>query len=166
CSVQSAFQTHGHNGDDMSGFFTSIYRRPLCAYSVAAGALAAPLAAHAADAYPNRPVTMVVPFTPGGGTDNVARLLGDRLGKELGQSVIIDNRGGASGTIGTTSVANAQADGYRLLFTSSAPITIAPNMPGSKLQYDPVQSFEPIAMVAQQPVLIVVNAKSPAKTLE
>lgn len=122
--------------------------------------------AQAQNDYPARPISMVVPFTPGGGTDGVARILGDQLGKQLKQSIVIDNRAGAAGVIGTASVAKASPDGYRILFTSSAPITIASNMPDSTLNYDPVQDLAPVALVARQPVLVVVNAKSPAKSLE
>lgn len=146
----------------------SLWRKALrvlnvAALSVAFGAVGT---GWAADHYPARPIMMTVPFTPGGGTDVVARLLSEPLAKQLGESVVIDNRAGAAGTIGTASVARASPDGYRILFTSSAPITIAGSMPGVSLQYDALKDLTPIAMVATQPVMIVVNSKSEIESLD
>jgi tripartite-type tricarboxylate transporter receptor subunit TctC len=130
------------------------------------GALAAsllPLGARAQATYPQRPVKLVVPFAVGGGTDVLARLMSQRLAERLGQPIVVDNRGGAGGTVGAVQVAKAAPDGYTLLFTSLAPVTIAPNLPGMKPGYDARRDLLPIAMVARQPVLLVANARLPVK---
>jgi tripartite-type tricarboxylate transporter receptor subunit TctC len=88
----------------------------------AVAAVAAPLAAAAQD-YPNRPVTLIVNFPPGGSTDTMARIIREPLSQALGQSVIIDNRGGAGGTTGAAAVANARPDGYTLLLSANSPLT-------------------------------------------
>jgi tripartite-type tricarboxylate transporter receptor subunit TctC len=116
--------------------------------------LASPAAAD--EAYPARPIRMVVPFPAAGPTDIVARILGARLQQSLGQSIVIDNRGGAGGTIGSEIVAQAPPDGYTILMGTLATHTldtlILPNMP-----YDPVRDFEPIARVLINPNLLLVN---------
>ncbi|WP_076999995.1 tripartite tricarboxylate transporter substrate binding protein [Variovorax sp. KK3] len=117
--------------------------------------------AFAADAYPTKPVTLVVGFAPGGSGDILARLMGEALGKALGQPVIVDNRPGAGATIATSFVAAAPADGQTLLFVTSG-------FPGStalypKLNYDTVKSFAPVAKVGASPVVVVVPAGSPFK---
>lgn len=116
--------------------------------------------------YPERAVTMVVPFSAGGATDVLARVYSEPLARVLGQPVVVDNRAGAAGVIGTAAVAKSEADGYRILFAPMAPITIAGNMPGMTLGYDPQKDLAPIAMVARQPVLLVVNAKLPVTTFD
>jgi tripartite-type tricarboxylate transporter receptor subunit TctC len=130
------------------------------------GAFAAslmPLGARAQAAYPQRPVKLVVPFAVGGGTDVLARLLAQRVAERLGQAVVVDNRGGAGGTVGAAQVARAAPDGYTLLFTSLAPVTIAPSLPGLTPGYDARRDLLPVAMVARQPVLLVANARLPVK---
>ncbi|MCK9511125.1 MAG: tripartite tricarboxylate transporter substrate binding protein [Pigmentiphaga sp.] len=119
-----------------------------------------------AQTYPDRAVSMVIPFGAGGGTDVLGRITSEPLARELGQPIVVENRGGAAGAIGTAVVAKADPDGYRLLFTAMAPITAAPNMPGANVPYDPQTDLAPIAMVARQPVLLVVNAKLPVASLE
>jgi len=128
-------------------------------------ALAAALAALPALAqYPDHPIKAVVPFPAGGGTDVFARLVSDRLGKALGQPVVIDNKGGADGNIGMEFTAKAPADGYTILFNSSA-ATVNPVM-YSKLRFDPARELTPIAVLCEYYNLVVVNAeKVPAKTL-
>lgn len=106
-------------------------------------------------AYPSRPVRMVVPFPPGGGADIVARLIGERLTEHWRQQVIIDNRGGAGGTIGTALVSRAAPDGYTLMMASSNHPINAALYP--KLSYDPLKSFEPIALVGHAPLVLAVN---------
>ncbi|RPI45379.1 MAG: hypothetical protein EHM59_10320 [Betaproteobacteria bacterium] len=100
-----------------------------------------------AQTYPVRPVRMIVPFAPGGTADIIGRPLAQRLGETLGSSVVVDNRGGAGGSVGVILVAKATPDGYTLLLGSSGAITIAPSL--SKLSYDPAADFAPIGMVAQ-----------------
>ena len=115
---------------------------------------------HARRAYPTAPVKVVVPFGAGGATDILARVFADRLQQHLGQPFTVENRGGAAGQIAATAVARSPADGSTLMFTTAAPITIAPLM-NDKVQYDPRKDFVPIAVVAVMPVWLVVNANSP-----
>lgn len=112
--------------------------------------------------YPDKPIRLIVPFTPGGVTDNIGRVLAERMGRELGQSLIIDNRAGANGRIGTDAVAKAAPDGYTLLLGGIGALTIHPHM--LKLPYDPVNDFVPISLVATNDVVIVINPKLPPKT--
>jgi tripartite-type tricarboxylate transporter receptor subunit TctC len=127
-----------------------------CTASVLAGAPAE------AQTYPDKPIRLIVPFTPGGVTDNIGRVLAERMGRELGQSIIIDNRAGANGRIGTDAVAKAAPDGYTLLLGGIGALTIHPHM--LKVPYDPVNDFVPISLVATNDVVIVVNPKLPVKT--
>ena len=117
-----------------------------------------------AQTYPTGPIRLLVPFGAGGATDVVARVFADRLAQRMGQSFTVENRGGAAGQIAATAFARAPADGYTLMFTTAAPITVAPLM-NDKVQYDPRKDFIPVAVVAVQPVWVVVNAASPFKTL-
>ncbi len=121
--------------------------------------------APAADAYPSRPIRIVVPFAPGGAVDAVARLDAQYLTKELGQQVYVDNRGGAGGTIGSAFVAKAAPDGYTLRADplSSAVIN---GLVYKNLPFDPRHDFTPVAELAETPTLLVINAALPAKTLQ
>jgi len=113
-------------------------------------------------AYPNRPVRLIIPFPPGGSNDVVGRAIGQQLGEKLGQGVVIDNRGGAGGIIGTEQAAKAPADGYTLLLISVAfPTSIAFN----RLPQDIMKSFDPVAMLGSGPALLVVPASSPANSV-
>ena len=114
--------------------------------------------------YPDHPIKGIVPFPAGGGTDVFARLVSDRLGKALGQPVVIENKGGADGNIGMEFVAKAPADGYTMLFNSSA-ATVNPVMYG-KLRFDPARELRPVTVLCEYYNLVVVNAeKIPATTL-
>ena len=115
-----------------------------------------------AETYPDKPIKLIVPFTPGGVTDNIGRVLGERMGRELGQSIVIDNRAGANGRIGTDAVAKAAPDGYTLLLGGIGALTIHPNM--MKLPYDPIADFIPISLIATNDVVIVINPKLPPRT--
>lgn len=128
-------------------------------------ALACAAGAGAQQAFPNKPIRLVVGFAPGGNTDTVARVVGAKLGERLGTQVIIDNRGGAGGTIGTEIAARANSDGYTLTMgtTTTHAIAVAAY---PKLRYDPVKDFEPIALVAIAPYLLVVNQNVPVKSLK
>jgi tripartite-type tricarboxylate transporter receptor subunit TctC len=128
-------------------------------------ALCLGLSAAQAQTYPNKPIRLVVGFAPGGNTDTVARVVGQKLGERLGQQVIIENKAGAGGTIGTAEVARAAPDGYTLTMgtTTTHAIAVAAY---AKLPYDPVADFEPIALVANAPYLLVVNSSLPAKDLK
>jgi tripartite-type tricarboxylate transporter receptor subunit TctC len=139
----------------------SITRRGLGAAALGAAAFAATRPAHAA--WPERPVRIVSPFAPGGGTDIVARLIGPKLAERLGQPVIVENRAGANGVIGVRSVAAAPADGYTLLIDAPG---IAMNASLLKEpMYDPLRDFEPIAQILSVPFVIVVPPSLPARTL-
>jgi len=107
---------------------------------------------------------LVVPFPPGGSTDILARAVGAKLGPALGQTVVIDNRAGAGGSLGATEVARAEADGNTLLMGHIGTLAVNPAL-YPKLPYDPLKSFVPVAWVARVPNILVVNASSPIKTL-
>lgn len=122
------------------------------------------LPAAAQDSWPSRPVRLVVPFPPGGGTDIVARALGQKLASRLGKPVVIDNKPGASTIIGTEAVTKAEPDGYTLLVSGSTSYTVNPAL-RANLPYDPAKDLAPIALVARAPLVLVVNANAPYKTL-
>jgi len=115
-------------------------------------------------AWPSKPVTLVVPFPPGGSTDAIARAIGPSLNKAFGQSFIVDNKAGATGTIGAAAVKRAPPDGYTFLVTSLGPLVIAPHLLKG-LQYDPLKDFDPITVAVQAPNVLVVPATSPHKSL-
>lgn len=121
--------------------------------------------AQARDDYPSRAITWVVPFTPGGITDTNARLVADELSKVLGQSVLIDNRGGAGGTIGTEQVARSAPDGYTMIYATQG--TMAANVSLRKsLPYDPLRSFVPVHVVAETPNILTASPTAPFSTLD
>ena len=125
----------------------------------------APLAdATAAETYPSRPIRLVVPFAPGGPADFLARLVGQKLGDELGQSIVIDNRPGANTIIGAQVVAKADPDGYTLLMAIDGTLVMNPFL-YSKLSYDADKDFVPIALLANVPSVLVANLKVPADSL-
>lgn len=125
----------------------------------------AAIGAAQAQQYPARPVRLIVAFPPGGSTDIIARVIGQRLGERLGQQVVIDNRGGAGGTIGTEIAAGATPDGYTLTMGTTSTHVVSAAV-YSKLRYDPVKDFAPITLVASTPYLLVVNPTVQAKTLK
>ena len=131
------------------------------------GAAASLLAAGAAvaQAWPSRPVTLVVPFPPGGGTDTGARIVAQRLSARWGQPVVVDNKGGAAGQIGGEFVAKARPDGHTLLMGNIGTQAINPSL-YPRMAYDPEKAFAPIALVAELPLAMMVNPAVPAKTPE
>lgn len=131
---------------------------PLAVLAVAASA-----PAHAADAYPNHPITLVVPFAPGGYTDVVARLLADKMGASLGQAVVVDNRPGAGSSIGTKYLAHAKNDGYTVGLVSLS-LVIAPYL-YHPAPFDPMKDFAPVAKLAEAPSVLVVNPQFPPKNV-
>ncbi|MGT2506118.1 tripartite tricarboxylate transporter substrate binding protein [Cupriavidus basilensis] len=137
-------------------------RFALIAALATVGSLAASPHAGAESAYPSRPVTIVVPYPPGGSNDTFARIVAKELGEDLKQPVIIDNRPGASGNTGTGIVAKAAPDGYTLVAVSSSMTTNAAVQ--SKLPYDAIKSFSPVAMLAQGPFIVAVSNAFPARS--
>jgi tripartite-type tricarboxylate transporter receptor subunit TctC len=119
----------------------------------------------AAQTYPDKPIKMIVPFPPGGPIDTMGRLVAQHLSAGLGQQVVIDNRPGAGSTIGTKAVANADADGYTLLFGSSGSLAVAPALYAS-FDVDPRKAFAPVATVALLPHVFVVAPSVPARTVK
>ena len=131
---------------------------------LSAAALLLALAAPAvAQDYPNRPVRLIIPFPPGGSNDVVGRMIGDQLGKQLGKQVIIDNRAGAGGVIGTEIASKAPADGYTLLVISLAH---AVNPWLYKLPYDPIKAFAPIGVMGSGPNVVAVNPGLPVNSIK
>ncbi len=138
-------------------------RRDIIAGLAAAALLvafsAAPFRGAAADDYPNHPITLIVPFPPGGGVDLIGRLVGQQLSAALGQQVVVENRGGAGGMIGTRDIAHASPDGYTLGVVLTG-MSLSPNA-----DYDINKDFSPIGLIASTPVFIVANPTFPAKSL-
>lgn len=132
------------------------------AWLIGCGVLFAQLAQ--AQAYPNQPIRLMVPWPPGGGVDTTARMLVEPLGRKLGQPVVIDNRAGAGGNIGTEMAARAKPDGYNLLMGSISPNAINVHL-YPKLPFDLIKDFTPIAFVSSLPIFLVVPANSPFQTL-
>ncbi len=118
--------------------------------------------ATAAD-YPSRPITLIVPYPPGGGVDAMARVVAAKLSEAFGQQVVVDNRGGAGGTLGTRAVARAAPDGYTLLLGHTGTISINPTL-YTNAGYDPRKDFEAIGLVASMPVALLANPSFPATT--
>ncbi len=127
--------------------------------ALAALALALPFTAALAQAYPNKPVRVIIPFPPGGTLDTVGRLLAQKLGEQTGQSFVVDNRPGGNATIGANTVAKAPADGYTLLFNASTFTTSTHFL--KTPPYDPATDFTPIALVAKAPLSVSVNKDLP-----
>lgn len=145
----------------------------ICSFRSAAAALAllgsflglaTPHALHA-QTFPTRPVTIIVPSTAGGGTDIIARIIGDQLSMQLGQAFVIENRPGAGLLVGTAAAANAEPDGYTLLVGLNGNMAVNPSL-FSKLPYDPIRDFTPVAMLADYPFLVVVNKDLSAKSIK
>jgi tripartite-type tricarboxylate transporter receptor subunit TctC len=125
--------------------------------------LTAPLAK--AQTYPIKPIRLVVPFPPGGATDLFARTVSQKLADRLGQPVVVDNKPGAGGTLGSDIVAKAPADGYTLLLSTSSTHSIGPNL-NSKIAYDAVRDFTPISHLGNAPSIMLVPNTSPARTIK
>ena len=143
----------------------AIKRRSIVALlGLAAAGLLATSASGRADDYPTRPITLIVPFPPGGSTSVVARIIAERMEKDLGQPIVVDNRGGAGGTVGTRAVARSDPDGYTILLGYTGTLAIGPTLhanPG----YDPRKDFAPIGLIGFSPMLLLVHPSVPAKTV-
>ncbi|MSO68592.1 MAG: tripartite tricarboxylate transporter substrate binding protein [Pseudolabrys sp.] len=132
----------------------------LCLAAILAGL---PQAVHSQD-YPNRPITLIVPFPPGGSTTVMARNVADRLAVTLGQQVVVDNRGGAGGTIGTRAAAKSAPDGYTILLGYTGTLSIAPSL-YNNAGYDPRKDFAPIGMIGTAPSVLLVHPAVPVKSV-
>ncbi|MFL6664275.1 MAG: Bug family tripartite tricarboxylate transporter substrate binding protein, partial [Rhizobacter sp.] len=130
-------------------------RRVLQAAAAGAASLALP---SWAQAWPARPIKLVIPFPAGSSPDIIGRLVGEPLGQALGQPVVVDNRPGAGGNVGTGAVAKAPPDGYTFLFTIQGPLVTAPLL-ARNLGYDPVKELAPVSLVATSPNVLVVDPK-------
>jgi tripartite-type tricarboxylate transporter receptor subunit TctC len=128
-----------------------------------AAMLAGALAAKAQD-FPTRPITLIVPYTPGGGNDAMARVVADKMSVALGQQIVIENRGGAGGSIATRQVARAAPDGYTLGLGGTGTLAIDPTL-YPNVGYDPRKDFAPVGLIATSALVVVVNPAVPAKTL-
>lgn len=129
-----------------------------------AGILMSPISALAQSEYPNRPIKLIVGFAPGGSTDIVGRIVAQKLGERLGQTIVVENRAGAGGTIGADATAKAPPDGYTLTLGTTSTHAISAGV-YSKLPYNPVTDFTPISLVAITPYLLVVNPQVQARNL-
>lgn len=133
---------------------------------VVASAILSALGTSALAAYPDKPVTIVVPYAPGGATDSTARILAQALQARAGQSFIVENAPGGGTTLGAGKVARASGDGYTLLFGGLSANVLAPQLYSKVINFDPKTAFEPVAQVASQPLILVVNSESSYKTLD
>lgn len=127
--------------------------------------LAFALTSMSARAFPDRPIRIMVPFAPGGASDILARAVGARMQERLGQPVVIENRGGASGITGTQAVATAPADGHTLLFGTISTLGVNPSLFEGRLPYDPLTSFAPLSLAAEVPLVLVVHRSVPAQSV-
>src|SRR3954468_6645370 len=123
------------------------------------------MSAHcAAQTYPQRPIRFVIPYAPGGNTDMIGRVLGAKLGESTGQSIVVENRGGAATLIGAENVAKSPADGYSMLLATSTTLAINPHL-YKTLPYDPLKDFTPVILVARIPMVLVVHPALPVKNV-
>ena len=130
--------------------------------AVLAAALLAPIAS--AQDYPNRPVTLVVPYPPGGGVDAMARVVAEKLAGALAQQVVVDNRAGGSGLVGTRAFIKSPPDGYTLFLGHTGSISINPSL-YANAGFDPRKDFAPIGLIASMPVVLLAHPSFPAKTI-
>ncbi|RYE51229.1 MAG: tripartite tricarboxylate transporter substrate binding protein, partial [Hyphomicrobiales bacterium] len=120
--------------------------------------------AAAQSTYPNRPLTWVVPFAPGGVTDTSARVVAKVMSEKLGQTVLVENRPGAGGIVGIEYVAGLKPDGYTFVYASSGPMAVNPSLYKGKLKYDPLKSLTPVHAMAESRMLLLLNPNKPYKT--
>src|SRR5260221_9022161 len=137
--------------------------RPIVACALAALAVAAPVLAQ--DAYPAKPIKLIVPFPPAGGTDVLSRALAQTITNSTRWVFVIDNRPGAGGNIGLDAAAKSPPDGYNIAMGQTANLAVNPAL-YSSMPFDPLKDFEPIALVSSQPLILVVNGSSPYAPLK
>ncbi|WP_407792368.1 Bug family tripartite tricarboxylate transporter substrate binding protein [Pigmentiphaga litoralis] len=151
----------------MSVLFRSKFVRLAIFCAVISTSFAGVTAWSAEEAFPKQPVKFVVPYTPGGSNDVVARVLGEKLAKYWGQPVIVENRPGAGGNLGAAAVARARPDGYTLLITPNNLLTMNPTLYRNVgVGYDPIKDFEPISLIATAPILLAINADLSVTSVE
>lgn len=147
----------------MSNCHTLIHRRIIAAFTaMAMGMLSTNVWAQA---YPTKPIRLIVPFSPGGGTDLFGRITAARLTQALGQQVVVENRAGAGGNIGMEIAAKSDPDGYTLLLGHTGTLAINPAL-YAKIPYDPVRDFSPVSLVAYSPLVLVTHPSLPARTVK
>jgi tripartite-type tricarboxylate transporter receptor subunit TctC len=134
-----------------------------CAAVIVCGAL---ISMSSAQEYPMKPVRLIVPFAPGGTTDILARILAQKLGENLGQTVLVDSRGGAGGTLGAAVAAKSPADGYTLMLGVMSPLAISVAIYGSKLPYNPAADFAPVSMITKVPQVLALHPSVPARNVK
>src|SRR5471030_485674 len=132
--------------------------------AAAACALQCPLDSAHAQTYPNRPITLVIPFAPGGSTSIVGRVIADKMSQLLGQGIVVDNRAGAGGTFGTKLVAKSDPDGYTILLGYTGSLAIGPSL-YKNVGYDPRKDFAPIGMIGNAPNSLLVHPSFPVTSL-
>jgi tripartite-type tricarboxylate transporter receptor subunit TctC len=132
--------------------------------AAAAFALQCPLESAHAQTYPNRAITLVIPFAPGGSTTIVGRVIADKMSETLGEKIVVDNRPGAGGTVGTKAVAKSEPDGYTLVLGYTGTLAIGPSL-YKNVGYDPRKDFAPIGLIGNAPNSLVVHPSFPAKTI-
>ncbi|MCC7484693.1 MAG: tripartite tricarboxylate transporter substrate binding protein [Burkholderiales bacterium] len=142
-------------------------KRPIAGWCFALVTLAAaaPCVAQPPDAYPLKPIRFIVPFAPGGGTDVLARIVAPRMSERLGRQVVVENRAGAGGNLGTEFVAKAAPDGYTILLAYIGPISVAPSI-DPKPGFDPVRDFRGVSLMATIPLVLVVHPSMPADSVQ
>jgi tripartite-type tricarboxylate transporter receptor subunit TctC len=118
-----------------------------------------------AQAYPNKPIRLIVPFPPGGGNDVIARVISQKLGERLGQQVVVDNKAGANGIVGLQALMQSPPDGYTIAVGAAGPLAVNPSL-YDKLPYDPVKDFSPITNMVNYPLLLVTHPSVPAKNIQ
>jgi tripartite-type tricarboxylate transporter receptor subunit TctC len=143
----------------------SIDMKRLLTIAIVAGSVMPAPGAHAAETFPNRPLRMIIPFPPGGGTDIMGRIVAQRLSDALGMQVVVDNRGGAGGLIGTEMATRAAPDGHTLMIGSVSTICINPSL-HKNLTFDPGKDLTPISLVASTPSVLVVGSSQPVKSVK
>lgn len=136
----------------------------LAPFAAAAVLLAGALPAHAVD-YPTKAIRIVVPYAAGGSTDALARMVGEQLGKRLGQAVVVENKPGASEQIAITSVTKSTPDGYTILLSTLSGLAVNPGLYGARLPYDPLKDLTPVMLAATVPSVVVVHPSVPVKTM-
>ena len=131
-----------------------------------ATALLAPLQPALADSYPAKPIRFINPTAPGGTAEPIARVIAQRLAESLGQSVVVDSRGGAGGRVGTATAANSPPDGYTMLVGVVSPMAINVTLYGAKLPYDPIKDFAPVSLITKVPQVLSVHPSLPATSIK